>query len=221
MSRFQWVSCVVFALAVAAAGAADTALEQQLRRTIIPRISFEEAPLADVLDAFRKRGQELDADGRPVNIVFLGAATALQELRVTMMMDNIPLSEALRYTAQAAGLTMTVDPNAVVLTTPAKKAMAVDVRVVPAKEAHQYVVEFRVTANGSVVSAPKVLTLAGHEARIQIGSEESPGIVGTALVTEHDDGGGTAHTTLRHFDDRGKLTLSVVQDVSIGKALEE
>jgi len=215
MNMSRCLSCVAFLLAVASVRAGNK-LEERLRTAIVDRVAFQDARLEDVLSFFRTHGRKLTGDKEPVNIVLLGSERATRDMTLTMEMDSIPLYEALRYTSQACGLTMTVEPNAVVFTSPAREAMSVDVRVTPAKEAHQYTVEFQFKANGDVLSAPRMVTLAGQEAKIQIGTDDSPGIVGTALITEHADGGGTAHTTLRQFDERGKLKLSVVQDISIG-----
>ena len=99
------------------------------KRLIFPKIEFEKATLQQVAAFIRKRSQELDPDAEGVNLVLelpprpLAAGdndadpVTIDDLpAITLSLNNIPLSELLRYVAAATGMTVRYDTNAIVLT---------------------------------------------------------------------------------------------------------
>lgn len=106
------------------------AILAKLNRIIIPRINLEETTLREAITFLQQQSVRLDTTGdearRGVNIVLQlapsGQADQQQEepqvspnTRITLQLSNVPLSEALRYVAELAGLRVKVEPYAVTL----------------------------------------------------------------------------------------------------------
>ncbi|MCX7713187.1 MAG: type II and III secretion system protein [Chthoniobacterales bacterium] len=107
------------------------AILTKLNRIIIPRINLEDTTLREAVSFLQQQSIRLDTTGdesrRGVNIVLQLAQQAQpgqeqqQELqvspntRITLQLTNVPLSEALRYVAELAGLRVKVEPFAVTL----------------------------------------------------------------------------------------------------------
>ena len=89
----------------------------KLDEITIPRISFTDATLREVIESIREQAAQLDpgADGdRGVNIVLkLDDAAASQT--VTIDLANLPLREALDYVTRLANLKIKVEPYAVLI----------------------------------------------------------------------------------------------------------
>jgi general secretion pathway protein D len=91
----------------------------KLDEIIIPRISFADSTLREVIEAIRERAAELDtapsdAGDRGVNIVLkLDETTAT--LPITIDLANLPLRGALDYVTRLAGLKIKVEPYAVLI----------------------------------------------------------------------------------------------------------
>ena len=100
------------------------ALLGKLSRIVIPSLEFSGTPLADALDYFRVRAEQLDTDApagsRGVNIVVLNQE-ALPEAAVTLNLNNVPLGDALRYSTELAGYVCVIEDGVVVVKKPAPK----------------------------------------------------------------------------------------------------
>jgi general secretion pathway protein D len=92
-------------------------INSKLDDIVIPRISFTDATLREVIGSIREQAARLDAgsDEDPgVNIVLkLDEAAASQE--ITIDLSNLPLREALDYVTRLAGLKIKVEPYAVLI----------------------------------------------------------------------------------------------------------
>ena len=91
----------------------------KLDEIIIPRISFTDATLREVIEAIRERAAELDtapsdAGDRGVNIVLKLDETAATQT-ITIDLANLPLREALDYVTRLANLKIKVEPYAVLI----------------------------------------------------------------------------------------------------------
>jgi hypothetical protein len=103
-------------LKVAAGGKAAV---DRLKKIVLPKVSFKEATAEDAFDFLSQRGKALDPEGAPVNfIVKLNEAKNVP--KVTFDASKISLLETARYTAEMAGLEMTVELHAVVISAPKK-----------------------------------------------------------------------------------------------------
>lgn len=94
-------------------------INNKLNEIILPRISFTDATLREVVEEIRADAAELDSSAsssgdRGVNIVLkLDDAAAAQT--ITIDLANLPLREALDYVTRLAGLKIKVEPYAVLI----------------------------------------------------------------------------------------------------------
>ena len=108
----------------AAVGAAKKRIIGKVNQIIIPRISFREANVSNVLEFLQKRAEALDQDPVPsrrgVNLIFKPGPDiapgnpAPPETKVTLTLINAPLGDALHYFAILAHLKVTIDSEGVV-----------------------------------------------------------------------------------------------------------
>ncbi|MEI9898235.1 MAG: LptA/OstA family protein [Chthoniobacter sp.] len=99
---------------------AESAALQKAEKIIIPKIETREATLPEMLDFLHAKAIEFDPEKTGVNIVLQPGTES--DARITVSLTNIPLSEALRYTASLANLQVRAEPNALVLAPPVKAA---------------------------------------------------------------------------------------------------
>lgn len=101
-----------------AAPAAPSAALARAQRIVIAKLEFNQANVEESLEYLRQKALALDAEKKGVNIVLKpGKATA--DVRLTLSLTNVPLSEVLRYVASLAGLELRAEPEALVLAEPA------------------------------------------------------------------------------------------------------
>jgi len=96
------------------AAAAPTGVAQKAAKIVVPRVEFQEASLADVVNFFAFKSRELDPEKKGVNIL-LQAPPEAQAAKITLNLRDVPLLDAVRYTAEIAGLKMTAGEHALVL----------------------------------------------------------------------------------------------------------
>ena len=88
--------------------------EKQLSQLIIPKLEFKEATFTAALDFMRRKAAELSGGKQSVNFVVQIPAEA-QNTPVTLNLQNIPFTEALRYIAELAGAKVEYQKFAVVI----------------------------------------------------------------------------------------------------------
>lgn len=85
---------------------------------IIPTLEFRDTPLKDAIDFLRKISAELDTDSpekeRGLNFI-LKDAEPLSRVRITLKLSNVPLIEAIRYTAALANCDYRVEGDTVTI----------------------------------------------------------------------------------------------------------
>ena len=96
------------------------ALEKKLKTIVIPSIEFRDIPLKSAVDFIVSKSMELDAAERDVqkkgiNCVLVGDPKEFQSILISLSMGNVPIGEVLRYTAELAGMSYELQPNAVVI----------------------------------------------------------------------------------------------------------
>ena len=88
--------------------------ERQLSGVIIPKLNFKEATLGSALDFVKKTVAEQTGGKQTVSFVVQMPAEQVNTMTVTLSLQNIPASEAIRYLADLAHATVTYDAYAVV-----------------------------------------------------------------------------------------------------------
>ncbi|MBJ7327903.1 MAG: type II and III secretion system protein, partial [Chthoniobacterales bacterium] len=94
-------------------------MNRKLDDIIIPRVSFTDATLREVVEAIREQASELDTNAadaadRGVNIVLKLDETAASQT-ITLDLANLPLREALDYVTRLANLKIKVEPYAILI----------------------------------------------------------------------------------------------------------
>lgn len=104
----------------AAAPAPAKGKTEKLAATLIlPKLEIKETPLPDVLQYFQQRSVELDPAKQGINLILNAPGEpAPDSIRISLSLTSIPLSEALRYTAELSNLKVRYDDEAVVLFRP-------------------------------------------------------------------------------------------------------
>ncbi len=98
--------------------AQPSAAAEKAKRITVARVDFQEAPLEDVVEFLKDESRELDPEKKGVNIL-LHAPPATRAAKITLQLRDVPLFDAVRYTADIAGLKLTAGEN-VLLLSPAK-----------------------------------------------------------------------------------------------------
>jgi hypothetical protein len=103
---------------------------------VLPKVVFQNATIEEVVDYLRTKG---------VNII-LNKSVEDESPKVTLSLANVPLLEALRYSAELAQLQLTADDNAIVLQswsfTPASEESKASVGEVPKALVHARTIVF-------------------------------------------------------------------------------
>lgn len=107
------------------------AINAKLNRIILPRISFDDDPLQEVINSLMEQSRRLDQTPdeakRGVNILLsldrtgrageeeVAGSSPSPDTRITLNLNYVPLYEALRYVAELAGLRLKIEQFAVML----------------------------------------------------------------------------------------------------------
>jgi hypothetical protein len=101
-------------------GDAAADFKRKLTEMIVPEVNFRQTGPIEAIEFLRNESKKLSKDKRAVNIVWLvPAETKLSP--VTLHLEKIPLLEAIRYTAQAAGADLRIEPHAIVISKPGQE----------------------------------------------------------------------------------------------------
>ena len=88
-------------------------LYRKLQSIIIKKVEFEDAKPLAVFKFLRIRSKELDPTGKGVNFVFKDLRE--HKTLVTVKLNNIPLSEVIKYVCLTGNLNYKIDAYAVVI----------------------------------------------------------------------------------------------------------
>ncbi|MDF1812133.1 MAG: hypothetical protein P1V20_07960 [Verrucomicrobiales bacterium] len=92
------------------------AIEAKMKEIVLPGVEFHDTPLIDAIQFLTVQASNLDPTGNGgVNIVYRGDRETDGQVPVTLRLASIPMYETLNYTVQIAGHSMTVEPNAIVI----------------------------------------------------------------------------------------------------------
>ncbi|MBN8421864.1 MAG: M56 family metallopeptidase [Verrucomicrobia bacterium] len=95
-------------------------LEKKATAIILPTVQFREATVVEAVEFLRVKAKDLDPDKNGVNILVRADETP-QNALITLDLKDVPLIEALRYTAELAGMTLVAEPYAFTLRAKAAK----------------------------------------------------------------------------------------------------
>jgi hypothetical protein len=93
-------------------------LEKRAAAVVIPSFDVKDASLSSILDYLPSATAEASNGAVTLNIVRLFTPEFGNESRVTLAIRNAPVTEILRYVAEAAGLKIQYQPHAAVLSKP-------------------------------------------------------------------------------------------------------
>ncbi|MCB1065469.1 MAG: hypothetical protein KDN20_21450 [Verrucomicrobiae bacterium] len=92
-----------------------SALEKKLKAIVVPSVEFVDTPLRNALEFLQARAEELDESGNEgVNLVLKGD-DAFENTPISLKLANVPLSQALLFSASLAGGELRVDENAIMI----------------------------------------------------------------------------------------------------------
>ncbi len=80
----------------------DSGLQASLKKVIIPKIQFADATPRECVDYVAQRVEKLTEGKQKVSVVWMVPETS--NALVTLSLQNVPATEALRYIAEMAGL---------------------------------------------------------------------------------------------------------------------
>ncbi len=92
---------------------AGSAAYDKALKIIFPKIELRAATVAEAVDLLRQKAREFDEEKQGVKLILKPGPDA--NARLSLSLTNIPLSEAVRYVADLAGLEVRAEPDALVL----------------------------------------------------------------------------------------------------------
>lgn len=87
-------------------------IQQKLRTITFPKVEFDGATLAEVVELLRVRSRDLDPEGRGISFV-LSVPPEARDKQVSLNLLNVPMEELLRYVSEMCGVAYKVDEHAV------------------------------------------------------------------------------------------------------------
>ncbi len=105
-------------LALAASLGAAGTMERRAKRILIHAIDVEDASPKEVFQFLQEQSKKADPDGVGVNMLFRFSPAGLKTFTgntITLKMNNVPLSELVRYVCLATGLLYSYDDHALMV----------------------------------------------------------------------------------------------------------
>ncbi|MCX6849754.1 MAG: hypothetical protein NTY98_12605 [Verrucomicrobia bacterium] len=87
-------------------------ITQKLRTITFPKVEFDGATLAEVVELLKVRSRDLDPEGRGISFV-LSVPPEARDKQVSLNLLNVPMEELLRYVSEMCGVAYKVDEHAV------------------------------------------------------------------------------------------------------------
>jgi len=88
---------------------------ENLERIIMPKVEFRDTPLGDAITFLRVESVQLDPDQKGINVILQSGSDAAELPRVTLLLKEIPVKDALRRVADLAGFKIRCRSCAVVI----------------------------------------------------------------------------------------------------------
>jgi hypothetical protein len=93
---------------------APNATQTALQQLILPRVDLREASLAEVLDFLRQKGNQI-AEGKVAINFVTQLDDAQKAAKITLSLQNVPFTEALRYVGELGGVQFVYERFAIVV----------------------------------------------------------------------------------------------------------
>lgn len=106
-------------------------IDDRLDSLVIKHVAFEETPLKSAVDYLVGEARAADPDRKGVVILLTGDREALAQIKVTLDLREIPMSEVLRYLTMVTGVQCRVDPDSISISPPAAGASDRDKSALP------------------------------------------------------------------------------------------
>jgi len=104
----------------------------RLSDIVIKHMEFEDAKVSDVLKYLVSQSKELDPEKKGVDIQLkLGEKVSQDDLRITMLVDEIPLEDAIRYVCRGANLRYKACGDNVVVADESVPLFPIETRFIP------------------------------------------------------------------------------------------
>ncbi len=88
-------------------------MEAKLRGIVIPNVEFEDATLETVLDYLTQKTSELSGGQVRPNFVYRGSPQEKAQGGITLKLNNVPVSELIRYVGQMTRTQFKYEPYAI------------------------------------------------------------------------------------------------------------
>ena len=92
----------------------DGTLKKQYDSVILPKVDMQDVTLAEAIDGLRVLSKNASNGKVAPNVIIKG--TEVRERKLSLSLNNVPLSEALNYITQLTSTKATYDKHAVILT---------------------------------------------------------------------------------------------------------
>lgn len=161
---------------------------KRAERIILPFVEFRDATVEEAIEFFRTKSLAHDPDKKGVKILLRGDAKSAPKL--TLSLKDVPLMEALRYTAELAQLQLKAAPDGLVLAAPEAQRKSSDAGN-PGADAGRFVIQ--IGKDGSLAANGKTVSRSELEAELKSLAAVSKN---QAVIIRPD-----ATTTYRHIQD--------------------
>jgi len=91
-------------------------LTEKMNKIIFPTVQFRDATLEEAIEYLRVKSRDLDTDpaGKGFSVILRTGDTP-SNAKITLDLKDVPMSEALRYVTELAGMKYKVEPHAVLI----------------------------------------------------------------------------------------------------------
>jgi len=111
--------CLVWVLLSLAGSLASAAtVERRAARIMIHAVDVEEVSPKEVFQLLQDQAKKADPDGRGINMLFRFSPAGqkiFSDSKLTLKMNNVPLTELVRYVCLVSGLRYSYDQNALMV----------------------------------------------------------------------------------------------------------
>jgi len=101
--------------AIAQGAGAKKDLRADLAKIILPKVTFEDAPIGDVMTYLSQRAEELSGGKTVPNFIYKGSAEQRTNVTLSLNLRNVPMTEAIRYIGQLSNSRVNYEEHAVIV----------------------------------------------------------------------------------------------------------
>ena len=101
--------------AIAQGAGAKKDLRAELAKIVLPKVSFEDAPIGDIMIYLSQRADELSGGKIVPNFIFKGTPEQRSNTLLNLNLKNVPLTEAIRYIGQLSNSRIDYEEHAIIV----------------------------------------------------------------------------------------------------------